>query len=81
MFFRTKIIKSTPLLQLVESFRNEEGLPRQRVIASLGDAQIPPADQKIIARAVEAQLSGQSDLFDATLSTEAAVWVTRIVTV
>ena len=38
MFFRTKIVKDTPLVQLVEAFRNAEGLPRQRVVASLGDA-------------------------------------------
>ncbi|MFT5402410.1 MAG: hypothetical protein ACI9DF_001238, partial [Verrucomicrobiales bacterium] len=38
MYFRTKTIKGTPLLQLVESYRNAEGSPRQRVVASLGDA-------------------------------------------
>lgn len=81
MFFRTKIIKGTPLLQLVESFRNDEGQPRQRVIASLGDALIPAADQKNVARAVESQLSGQSDLFDPGLSPVASVWVTRILQV
>ncbi|MFT5405442.1 MAG: hypothetical protein ACI9DF_004291, partial [Verrucomicrobiales bacterium] len=37
MYFRTKTIKGTPLLQLVESYRNAEGSPRQRVVASLGD--------------------------------------------
>jgi len=35
VYFRTKIIKGTPLVQLVESFRNEEGQPRQLVVASL----------------------------------------------
>ena len=55
VFFRTKIIKGTPLVQLVESFRNAEGSPRQRVVASLGDAEIPEAEQKAIAKAVEMQ--------------------------
>jgi len=31
MYFRTKTVKNTFLLQLVESYRNAEGLPRQRV--------------------------------------------------
>ena len=52
MYFRTKTVKNTPLVQLVESFRNAEGQPRQRVVVSLGDAQVPAAEQKAIARAV-----------------------------
>lgn len=81
MYFRTKTIKDTPLVQLVEAYRNEEGLPRQRVVASLGDANIPVDEQKKIARAVEDHLDGQSDLFDSTLSEEAAGWVKRILQV
>lgn len=81
MFFRTKSVKGTTLLQLVESFRNAEGLPRQRVVASLGDAHIPDADRKLIARAVENRLAGQSDLLDPNLSEEAAAWVARILPV
>jgi hypothetical protein len=78
MFFRTKIIKGTPLVQLVEAFRNAEGLCRQRVIASLGDASLPEGENQLIARAVESHLAGQPDLFAAALSTPAADWVTRI---
>ena len=81
MFFRTKIVKNTPLVQLVESFRNAEGQPRQRVVASLGDAIIPEAEKKIIARAVEERLGDQVDLLDDALSPEAAVWVDRILQV
>lgn len=81
MYFRTKMIKGTPLVQLVQAFRNDEGQPRQRVVASLGDANIPSAQYKQIARAIEDQLDGQSDLFDSTLSEEAAGWVTRILQV
>lgn len=81
MFFRTKILKDTPLVQLVEAFRNAEGQPRQRVVASLGDATIPEAEKKSIARAVEDRLGDQADLLDECLSPEAAVWVDRILQV
>ena len=79
MYFRTKIIKDTPLVQLVQSYRNEEGQPRQRVIASLGDAKLPEADKPLIAQAVERQLQGVQDFLDSSLSGEAASWVARLV--
>jgi len=78
MYFRTKTVKNTPLVQLVESFRNAEGKPRQRVVVSLGNAQIPEAERKAISRSVEARLRGESDLFDEGLSEDGASWVTRI---
>jgi len=78
MFFRTKTVRGTPLVQLVESYRNAEGEPRQRVVASLGDAAIPEAEKRPIARAVEDQLAGQSDLLDPGLSAVAARWVAHI---
>ena len=34
MYFRTKTVKGTALVQLVESYRNAEGQPRQRVVAA-----------------------------------------------
>lgn len=79
MYFRTKFIKGTPLVQLVQSFRNDEGQPRQRVIASLGDAKLPEADKPLIAEAVERQLQGVRDFLDSSLSGVAASWVARIV--
>lgn len=84
MFFRTKTIKGTPLVQLVESYRNAEGSPRQRVVASLGDADIPEAEKSLIAGAVTRRLRGASDgagedWFEPELSADAAAWVTRIV--
>lgn len=78
MYFRTKIIKGSPLVQLVQSFRNKEGLPRQRVIVSLGDAKIPDGEKPLIARAVEQHLQGTQDLIAPILSQEAAAWVARI---
>jgi len=79
VYFRTKFIKGTPLVQLVQSFRNDEGQPRQRVIASLGDAKLPEADKPLIAEAVERQLQGVRDFLDSSLSGVAASWVARIV--
>lgn len=79
MYFRTKTIKGTPVLQLVESFRNSEGQPRQRVVASLGDATIPEAEKAVVAQAVARRLHGEGDLFESDLSADAANWVSRIV--
>ena len=78
MYFRTKTIKGSTLLQLVESFRNEEGQPRQRVVVSLGDAKIPEDERNLIARCVENHLLGQTELMPVDLSEQAALWVRRI---
>ena len=84
VYFRTKTIKGTPLVQLVESYRNAEGSPRQRVVASFGDADIPEAENASIAGAVTRRLRGadsgeDKDLFEPDLSADAAAWVARIV--
>jgi transposase len=81
MFFRTKMIKNTPLVQLVESYRNAEGQPRQRVVASLGDTKLPESEKKAIARSVEQHLRGTQELFPSDLSKEGAEWVRHIVQV
>ena len=62
VYFRTKTVKGTPLLQLVESYRNSESQPRQRVIASLGDASLPEDEKRGIAKAVESALRGADRL-------------------
>jgi signal recognition particle-docking protein FtsY len=79
MYFRTKSIKGSQLVQLVHSYRNSDGLPRQRVIASLGDAKLPEAKKSLIASAVERRIHGEGDFFDSSLSPEASAWVDRIV--
>lgn len=79
MFFRTKYVKRSRVVQLVDSQRNEEGLPRQRIVASLGNAQLPPGKKRTIARCVEQRLLGQRDLFESELSVEDTEWVDRIV--
>jgi transposase len=78
MYFREKIIKGSKLLQLVESYRNDEGLPRQRIVASLGGADIPEESRRRIARQVELRLHGQTELFDVGLTPDEAGWVDRV---
>ena len=78
MFLRTKTVRGTAVLQLVESYRNPEGLPRQRVLASLGDASVPVEERGVIAKAVELRLRGEESLFPARLSRVGAEWVVRI---
>jgi transposase len=79
VYFRTKSIKGTPLVQLVQSYRNAEGQPRQRVVASLGDAQLPKDQERQIAQAVERRLQGHPDWFEGELSEDAVAWVARVV--
>ena len=79
MYFRTKFIKGTPLVQLVHSYRNAEGQPRQRILVSLGDAKIPESEKHRVAQAVEEYLQGTQDFFASHLSQEAAAWVAKIV--
>ena len=78
MFFRTKQIKGTPLLQLVEAYRNTEGQPRQRVVASLGNATLPAGNPRHLAKAVEEQINGQDGLLDGALAQETAAWVVHV---
>lgn len=79
MFFREKRVKQSKLVQLVESYRDPEGRPRQRIVASLGDASLPEGSERRIARCVQGRLEGQRDLFDVNLNTIEAEWVDRIV--
>jgi transposase len=78
VFFRTKQIKGTPLVQLVEAYRNTEGQPRQRVVASLGNASLPAGDPRRLAKAVEDQLNGHTGLLDETFTAETVAWVVHV---
>jgi transposase len=78
VFFRTKQIKGTPLLQLVEAYRNTEGQPRQRVVASLGNATLPAGNPRHLAKAVEEQINGQNGLLDGALTEATAAWVVHV---
>lgn len=62
MYFRTKKTPSGTVLQLVESSRDSEGRPRQRLVVSLGDAAIDEDQRPLVAKAVEQKLLGIGDL-------------------
>lgn len=79
MFFRKKKIKNTEQLQLVQSYRNEEGLPRQRIVASLGKMNLPKESRRTVARCVEQSLRGEQDLFEDEITPQEAGWIDYIV--
>jgi transposase len=83
MFFRKKSASPGINWQLVESFRNEEGLPRQRIVISLGNASLPEKDLKIIAKILERKLRRPNDFFSheqemVPLSETTTNWIDRI---
>lgn len=78
MYFRRKKIKNSSVLQLVESYRNAEGQPRQHVVVSLGDAHLPKGEEKTIAKAVESFAKGERELLPAPLSEKGRGWVDYI---
>ena len=63
MYFRRKTTKSGRVLQLVESYRNAEALPRQRIVVSLGDLPMPENLWVDVAAGVDAELHGRPLLF------------------
>lgn len=79
MFIREKITPTGRTLQLVESYRNQEGRPRQRNLVSLGDAAIPKAIRPAIAKAVKDYIAGQQSLLPATTQPGVAEWVNLII--
>ena len=79
MFFRTKKSPSGHTLQLTESYRNEQGHSRQRVVTSLGSVAIDKKDQPLIAKAVEARLYNQPQLFEHEYPEAIRLWIDRIV--
>lgn len=79
MYFREKKTPTGRVLQLIESYRSTEGKPRQRVIVSLGNAQIPQSLRGLIARMVENHLRGRTELFSISDDSDARQWVDDIV--
>ena len=79
MYFRNKTTPSGKVLQLLESFRNDEGQPRNRVVISLGNADIPIDDQTIIAKAVEKHLYDQKELFEWKYDEKIQTWIDFII--
>lgn len=79
MFFREKKTPSGTALQLIEAYRDDEGRPRQRVVASLGAAPIEAAERARIAAAVEKRLRGGEELFEWDYAPATRQWIDRIV--
>ena len=68
---------------MIESYRNGEGKPRNRVVISLGNPEIPEEEWKGIARRVEQRLYQRGKLFEPSLPPEREAmvreWVDTIV--
>jgi transposase len=77
MFFRRKTNKTGFCLQLVESFRDNEGAPRQRVLLSLGSCNIDEHLWSFIALEIENKLNGVISLFPPP--EEVQNWVNQII--
>ena len=83
MFFRKKSTPKGFSWQLVRSYRDQAGRPRQRVLASLGSVILPPKELKTMAKAIERALCDRASLFSDEidpihLSSEAAYWADRV---
>ena len=80
MYFRRKTTPSGKVLQLIESYRDGEGRPRNRVVASLGNADIPREHRPLLAKVVEQRLRGDDgDLFESEYPDVVREWADRIV--
>ncbi|HBM16421.1 MAG TPA: IS1634 family transposase [Lentisphaeria bacterium] len=83
MFFRVKKTPSGQVMQLIESFRDSMGRARNRVVVSLGNADIPEELSKSIAKAVENKLYNKYDgtlaLFPEQYSAKEQHWIDTII--
>jgi transposase len=77
MYFRSKVTKTGRAIQLVESYRDLEGKPRQKVILSLGDADLAKNLWHDVAEAIEAHFKEVLLLFPP--SPEVAGWAGKII--
>lgn len=80
VYFHRKHSKTGRCLQLLESYRPASGgAPRHRVVASLGDADIPDAWLDALAVRVSSRLADKPLLLAPALPPEGLAWVDRIV--
>ena len=56
MYFATRTSRGKQILQLLESYRNADGQPRNRVVMSLGMRKLDKARGKLVAQVVESEL-------------------------
>jgi transposase len=64
MYLARKRTPTTPVLQLLRSYRNAEGKPRHEVILSLGDFPIPKESFRAVTAELDRIISGQQSLLD-----------------
>ena len=77
MFFRHKVNNTGKTLQLIESFRDSEGRPRQHILLSLGDALIPKHLWTDIAKKIENYLQNIQSLLP--VEAEVQIWVEKLI--
>jgi len=77
MYFSHRTSRGRKVLQLLESYRNAEGKPRNRVVISLGQRELDESLRQEVADLVDAELYGRPLLLEA--SDEAAEMARRIV--
>jgi len=77
MYFRYKKTNTTPVLQLVESYRDHENRPRQKILLSLGNVDLPKEIWKEVAEEIENQLKGIQTLLKPQKNV--AKWVEKII--
>lgn len=83
MFFRIKKTPSGQVMQLIESFRDSMGRARNRVVVSLGNANIPEEVRKSVGKAVEKILynlyNDTEELFEEQYSLREQHWIDMVV--
>jgi hypothetical protein len=77
MYFRLKKTKTGQALQLVESFRDSEGRPRQRIVLSLGDASLEKHLWGAVAEKIEDHFRGIQSFLPP--DEEVKQWADRII--
>lgn len=83
MFFRIKKTPSGQVMQLIQSFRDKLGRARNRVVVSLGNANIPEDIRKRVAKAVENKLYnyyyGETELFEEDYNRKEQHWIDMVI--
>ena len=77
MYFRLTKTKTSPVLQLVQSYRDQENRPRQKILLSLGNMDLPKTIWKEVAEEIETQLKGINTFIQP--SKEVTEWAEKIV--
>jgi len=76
MYLRLKKTNTTPVLQLVKSYRDHENRPRQKILLSLGNVDLPKEIWLEVTEEVENHLKGINTLLKP--SPEVAKWAEKI---